>query len=35
MTTGAIPGQPGYGVPNGVINNEDFFYFLAVFVQGC
>ncbi|MCA9287335.1 MAG: hypothetical protein KDA05_02055, partial [Phycisphaerales bacterium] len=25
LTTGAIPGQPGFGVPNGVLNNDDFF----------
>jgi hypothetical protein len=34
-TTGAIQGQPGYGVPNGVINNDDFFYYLALFAAGC
>ncbi|MEZ6233239.1 MAG: GC-type dockerin domain-anchored protein [Phycisphaerales bacterium] len=31
LTTGAIVGQPGYGVPNGVLNNDDFFYYLAIF----
>ncbi|MEZ6233240.1 MAG: GC-type dockerin domain-anchored protein [Phycisphaerales bacterium] len=31
LTTGAIAGQPGYGVPNGVLNNDDFFYYLALF----
>jgi hypothetical protein len=25
LTTGAIPGQPGYGTPNSVLNNDDFF----------
>lgn len=35
ITTGAVPGQPGYGVPNGVLNNEDFFYYLAIFAAGC
>ncbi|MEZ6232633.1 MAG: GC-type dockerin domain-anchored protein [Phycisphaerales bacterium] len=31
LTTGAIAGQPGYGVPNGILNNDDFFYYLALF----
>ncbi|MEZ6233113.1 MAG: GC-type dockerin domain-anchored protein [Phycisphaerales bacterium] len=31
LTTGAIAGVPGYGVPNGVLNNDDFFYYLALF----
>ncbi|MEZ6234226.1 MAG: DUF4350 domain-containing protein [Phycisphaerales bacterium] len=31
LTTGAIAGLPGYGVPNGVLNNDDFFYYLAIF----
>ena len=34
ITTGAVAGQPGYGVPNGVLNNDDFFYFLAQFAAG-
>jgi len=34
LTTGAIPGQPGYGVANGVLNNDDFFYYLAQFAAG-
>jgi hypothetical protein len=34
LTTGAVPGQPGYGVPNGILNNEDFFYYLAQFAAG-
>jgi uncharacterized membrane protein len=34
LTLGAIPGQPGYGVPNGLLNNEDFFYYLAQFAAG-
>jgi hypothetical protein len=34
LTTTAIPGQPGYGVPNGVLNNDDFFYYLAQFAAG-
>jgi hypothetical protein len=34
LTTGAIAGQPGYGVPNGVLNNEDFFYYLAQYAGG-
>ena len=35
LTTSAVPGTPGYGVLNGIINNDDFFYFLAVFAAGC
>ena len=34
LTTGAIAGQPGYGTPNGVLNNEDFFYYLGQFAAG-
>jgi hypothetical protein len=34
LTTGAVPGQPGYGTPNGVLNNDDFFYYLAQFSAG-
>jgi hypothetical protein len=34
LTSGAIAGQPGYGVPNGVLNNDDFFYYLAQFAAG-
>lgn len=34
LTTGAIAGQPGYGIPNGVLGNDDFFYFLARFAAG-
>ncbi len=34
LTTGAVVGQPGYGVPNGVLNNDDFFYYLAQFAGG-
>jgi endonuclease/exonuclease/phosphatase family metal-dependent hydrolase len=34
LTTAAIPGSPGYGVPNGVLDNEDFFYYLAQFAAG-
>ncbi|MEZ6233836.1 MAG: GC-type dockerin domain-anchored protein [Phycisphaerales bacterium] len=34
LTTGAIAGAPGYGVPNGVLNNDDFFYYLAQFAAG-
>jgi hypothetical protein len=35
LTTGAIPGQPGYGVPDGFLNNDDFFYYLTLFAAGC
>jgi hypothetical protein len=34
LTTGAIAGQPGYGEPNGVLNNDDFFYYLSQFAAG-
>ncbi len=34
LTAGAVPGQPGYGVPNGVLNNDDFFYYLSQFAAG-
>jgi len=34
LTTGAIAGQPGYGVPNGTLNNDDFFYFLTQYAAG-
>ncbi|MCB9841235.1 MAG: hypothetical protein H6809_06270 [Phycisphaeraceae bacterium] len=31
LTTAAVPGQPGFGVPNGILNNDDFFYYLFIF----
>jgi hypothetical protein len=31
LTTTAVPGSAGYGVPNGVLNNDDFFYYLSQF----
>jgi hypothetical protein len=34
LTAGAVAGQPGYGIPNGVLNNDDFFYYLAQFAAG-
>ena len=34
LTTTAVPGTPGYGVPNGIPNNDDFFYYLAQFAAG-
>ena len=34
LTTGAIPGATGYGTPNGILNNDDFFYYLAEFAAG-
>ena len=34
LTTTAIVGAPGYGVPNGVVNNDDFFYYLSAFAAG-
>ncbi len=37
LTTTAVPGSPGYGVANGILNNDDFFYYLSVFSSsiGC
>ena len=34
VTTGAVSGQPGYGQANAIVNNDDFFYFLAQFAAG-
>lgn len=34
LTAGTIAGQPGYGVPNGVLNTDDFFYYLAQYAAG-
>jgi hypothetical protein len=34
LTTSAIPASPGYGIPDGAVNNEDFFYYLAQFAAG-
>ena len=34
LTTGAVPGTPNYGAPNGVVNNDDFFYYLQQFAAG-
>ncbi len=34
MTTGAIPGSANYGVPNGLVNNDDFFFYLSAFAAG-
>jgi hypothetical protein len=34
LTAGAVAGQPGYGQPNGTLNNDDFFYYLAQFAAG-
>jgi len=35
LTTSAVPGTPGYGVLNGIINNDDFFFYLNLFAAGC
>ena len=29
MTINACPSTPGYGTPNGIVNNDDFFYYIA------
>ncbi|MCA9287841.1 MAG: hypothetical protein KDA05_04605 [Phycisphaerales bacterium] len=34
LTGSAIPGTPGYGVPDGVVSNDDFFFYLAQFAAG-
>jgi len=34
LTTSAVPGSPGYGVANGTLNNDDFFYYLTQFAAG-
>lgn len=34
LTTTAVPGSPGYGQPNGTLNNDDFFYYLLQFTAG-
>jgi hypothetical protein len=34
LTTTAIPGTAGFGVSNGVLNNDDFFFYLASFAAG-
>lgn len=34
LTATAIPGAPGYAQPNGVLTNDDFFYYLAQFAAG-
>ncbi|MEZ6235585.1 MAG: GC-type dockerin domain-anchored protein [Phycisphaerales bacterium] len=34
LTTTAVAGTPGYGVPDGILNTNDFFYYLAQFAAG-
>ncbi|MCA9288271.1 MAG: hypothetical protein KDA05_06795 [Phycisphaerales bacterium] len=34
LTTTAVSGQPGYGTPDGVVNTDDFFYYLEQFAAG-
>ncbi|MCB9841590.1 MAG: LamG domain-containing protein [Phycisphaeraceae bacterium] len=34
ITHGAVPGTPGYGLPNCELTNDDFFYYLAQFAAG-
>lgn len=34
FTDTAIPGTPGYGIPNNIVNNDDFFVYLTLFSQG-
>ena len=35
LTTTAIPGTPGFGILDGFISNDDFFYYLTIFAAGC
>ena len=35
LTATAIPATPGYAAPNGLLNNDDFFYYLAIYAAGC
>jgi hypothetical protein len=34
ITHGAVAGAPGYGLPNCVVNNDDFFYYLSQYAAG-
>ena len=34
LTVGAVAGTLGYGFSNGVLNNDDFFYYLTQFSAG-
>ena len=34
LSTTAVPAQAGFGVPDGVLNTQDFFYFIDRFVAG-
>lgn len=34
LTHGAVAGRPGYGVPDALLNSDDFFYYLAQFAAG-
>ena len=34
LTRGAVAGPPCYGTPDGKVNNDDFFYFLAQYAAG-
>ncbi|MCA9288501.1 MAG: hypothetical protein KDA05_07945 [Phycisphaerales bacterium] len=33
LTTTAIPGEPGFGEPDGVLTNDDFFFYLLAFAE--
>jgi len=35
LTTTAIPGSPGYGILDGNLGTDDFFYYLNIFANGC
>jgi len=35
LTATAVPGLPGYGILDGAVNSDDFFYYLAQFAAGC
>lgn len=34
LTTSAVPSHPGFGVPDGLLNSEDFFYFISAYASG-
>jgi len=35
VDTAIRPGAPGYGTGNGVLNNDDFFFYILIFAAGC
>jgi len=35
LTTSLDPDDPGFGVPDGILDGNDFFFYLDLFAQGC